>query len=400
MRRIWTLIRNDFLREFNEPVSLVFFIILPLVFTAVIGTGLSGMMNADEEVTEWITHLYVINEDTGNLSETFLDTLTAVNIDVEVVDTLPEDSFGLEIPPEFSEQLLEGEAITLTLHTLPASVNSTVVEQAVSAARGRIGGAAIIASMGLKQAREAEAVTTAEEEAAFFDEIFDRALDAVENPAITREVRWPEGVIMDTSDNMVTSAEQGSAGQLVTWVQITLLGAAEVFVDERLRGTLKRMLISPTSRSTVLMGKLISRLAMGLLQMAILLVGGALIFGVDWGNDPLAIVLISFSFALAMAGMGMLLATFVESRGQASSAVVGFSMAMAALGGAWWPIEVTPLLYRQVVQILPSTWAMQAYGDVLARGSTTMDILPAVGVLLLFAAVFIAAGMLRFNKYE
>jgi len=253
----------------------------------------------------------------------------------------------------------------------------------------------------LEQGREAEIFASEVEEREFFREILDEMLESLENPAAIPEVRWPEGTTAEAQANdMVSSVEQGSAGQLVTWVQITLLGAAEVLVDERLRGTLKRMLVMPASRSHILLGKLTARLALGLVQIAILLVGGSVIFGVGWARAPLAVGAISLAFALATVGLGMLLATFVRSRGQASSVVVGFSMAMAALGGAWWPLEVTPQLYQQVVQALPSTWAMRAYGDVLARGATLVDVLPHIGVLLLFAALFTGAGMWRFKDYE
>jgi len=124
------------------------------------------------------------------------------------------------------------------------------------------------------------------------------------------------------------------------------------------------------------------------------------LFGVNWGRDPLAVALVSFAFALAMVSLGILLATVVKTRGQANSVVVGLSMGMAALGGAWYPMEITPPLYRQVVQILPSTWAMRAYTDLLARGADVERVLPYVGVLLGFALVFALVGTLRFQHYE
>jgi ABC-2 type transport system permease protein len=129
-------------------------------------------------------------------------------------------------------------------------------------------------------------------------------------------------------------------------------------------------------------------------------VGGALLFGVDWGRDPIAVAAVSLAFALATVSLGLLVATFVRTRGQASSVVVGLSMALAAMGGAWFPLEVTPPLYRQLVKALPSTWAMQAYTDLLARGSNLGDVLLEVGVLVGFAVVFIVLGLLRFREYE
>jgi ABC-2 type transport system permease protein len=268
------------------------------------------------------------------------------------------------------------------------------------AAQGRVGGAALVARSGLDQARDAGIVATPEEEDVFFADLLSDTLAAAEQPPAVAEVHWPEDVRLAESRATTTSAEHASAGQIVTWVQITLLGAAEVLVSERLGGTLKRLLVSPASRETILGGKLLARLTLGLAQIAILLVGGQVLFGVRWGRDPLAVALVSVAFALATVGLGMLLATVVKTRGQASSAVIGLAMAMSALGGAWYPLEITPKLYRQVVQVLPSNWAMRAYNAMLAQGATMTDVLPYVGVLLGFAALFITLGVVRFRKYE
>ncbi len=73
---------------------------------------------------------------------------------------------------------------------------------------------------------------------------------------------------------------------------------------------------------------------------------------------------------------------------------------LAALGGAWFPLEVTPPLYRQVVQVLPSTWAMRAYTALLARQASVVEVLPYVGVLCGFAVLFMAAAALRFSRYQ
>jgi ABC-2 type transport system permease protein len=134
--------------------------------------------------------------------------------------------------------------------------------------------------------------------------------------------------------------------------------------------------------------------------MGILFAGGHLIFGVDWGQDPLAIALVSFAFTLATAALGIILATFVKTRVQANSIVIGLAMSMSALGGAWYPLEITPPLYRTIVQILPSNWAMRAYNEMLAQGATLIDVLPHIGILMGFAILFLGVGILRFRNYR
>ena len=394
------MIRNEFRREFAHPISVVFFLLLPLLFTAAVGAGL-GDVSGDESPEEYRAQLYVKTGDEGALADAFLQALREVNLTVHVAPTLPEDTFGLEIPAGFSTRLQSGEPVTVTLHTLPVESASQAVEQYVRAAAGRLGGIAQIADLGSAHAEGLRVVTTPEEQRAFYEEVFARTLEASQDPPAVVEVRWPDAVkAAEAPAAMASGTEQASAGQLVTWVQITLLGAAQVLVDERLRGTMKRLLVTPAGRATILSGKLLARLMLGLVQMTLLLGGGALIFGVRWGEQPLATALVSVAFALATVGLGMLVATFVRTRGQASSVVVGMAMALAALGGAWYPLEVTPPLYRQIASVLPSTWAMRAYTDLLARGATVADVLPSVAVLLGFGVLFTVVGIWRFQWYE
>ncbi|MHB0877196.1 MAG: ABC transporter permease, partial [Anaerolineae bacterium] len=190
---------------------------------------------------------------------------------------------------------------------------------------------------------------------------------------------------------------QTSPGQLVTWVMLTLVGAAEVLVNERLAGTLRRLLVTPTRRATILTGKVVGRLILGLVQMALLIGFGAFVLGVDWGRSPLALLLIIGAFALASVAFGILLATIARSRNQAGWLGVFFTMLMAALGGAWWPIEITPPLYQSVVRVFPTTWAMRGFTDVIVRGQGVSGIYVEVLVLLGFAVVFFAAGIRRFR---
>ena len=134
---------------------------------------------------------------------------------------------------------------------------------------------------------------------------------------------------------------------------------------------------------------------MGLLQMAVLIIVGALVFQVNWGNSPLALAMVVVAFGLAAVALGVMLGAFAKTRSQASNLTVMFSMTMAALGGAWWQLEVTPPFYQKVVQILPSTWAMKGFNEVIVKGSGPMEVLPITLVLMGFALIFFLIGVRR-----
>jgi ABC-2 type transport system permease protein len=400
-RKLFAHIRIGFLQEFAYPISFFFFLILPLAFTAAVSAGLKGLMSDGDETPQiYATQINVVSHDEGFLVDSLMDILAKNFLAPQIVDSLPEDAYGLEIPQDFSQKLLAGGDVTVILHTRPTSSASQAVEQYVRAGISHLGGAALVAEMGLEKAREDGVVQDADQERAFFEDVLRETLANSEEPIATTTVEWAGGVTIVQERTGATSSEQASAGQIVTWTQITFLAAAEVFVAERDRGTLRRLLGSRSSRAITLTGKLLSRLMLGLLQMAVLFLGGTLIFGVRWSQDPLALAAVSLAFALATVGMGMFIATLVKTGGQAHSVVIGLAMGLSALGGAWYPLEITPPLYRQIVHILPTDWAMRAFTDLLVRNAGLKDVLPAVGVLLGFAFVFILLGLLRFGKLE
>ena len=151
-RKLFAIIRTDVLLEFGSPSSIVFFLILPLVFTAAIGAGLGGLMDGDSTPSAVAVTIYVLDEDQGSLVDVLLENLEENALAPVLVDALPEDQFGLEIPVGFSERLIAGETVTVTLHTLPTTSASQAVEQYVNAAVSRLGGAVLVSEMGLQQA--------------------------------------------------------------------------------------------------------------------------------------------------------------------------------------------------------------------------------------------------------
>ena len=180
---------------------------------------------------------------------------------------------------------------------------------------------------------------------------------------------------------------------------ITLLGGAEVFVNERLNGTLRRLLTTPTTKGIIITGKIAGRLILGIIQMVLLVGFGAVALGVNWGKSPAALAIMLLSFGLAGTALGVMLGAFARTRRQASGLTTLFSMLMAALGGAWWPLEVTPPAYQAAVKVIPTSWAMTGFTDVILRGQGVSGILLEAGVLLGFAALFFTVGVWKL-KFE
>jgi ABC-2 type transport system permease protein len=216
------------------------------------------------------------------------------------------------------------------------------------------------------------------------------AMDGARSLVSIANASTPEDVEYDPAAN-------SSAGQLITWVFIPLLGIAALFAFERQKGTLRRLLASPTPKATFLLGTIAGQVATALVQMLLLVVFGAVVMKLPWGRDPAALAVMLVSTALAAASLGTFLGTIVKSEAQANGLSIMIGMVMALLGGCWYPLDLFPRTVQSAVKVLPTTWAMQGLLDVVSRGQGIAAVALPAGVLLGFAAAFFVIGTWRFR---
>jgi ABC-2 type transport system permease protein len=186
---------------------------------------------------------------------------------------------------------------------------------------------------------------------------------------------------------------------MVMFAMFTMLGGAITLIQERQEGTLRRLLVMPVSKVAVLAGKLVGVFLTGILQIVILIVVGALAFSVPWGQSPLALALLILAFAFAITSLGMMMAALTRTLAQANALNTVIVLAMASLGGAWWPLEIVPQWMQTLGRLFPTSWAMTGFHDVITRGLGVTAVLPEVAVLAAYGVVFLTIGAWRFS-YE
>ena len=102
---------------------------------------------------------------------------------------------------------------------------------------------------------------------------------------------------------------------------------------------------------------------------------------------------------LSPALAGLWLGTLAQTEAQASGLGVLASCLLAALGGCWWPIEITPDWMQSLQMAIPTGWTMDALHKLVSFGAAPMTVVPNVLTLIVAAAVFGALAARRF-EYE
>ena len=392
MRKIAAIAWKDALIRFASRSELLFFIILPLVFTYLLAGG-TPSKNDDNRV-----RLVVVDQAQTSLSRQLiagLEKSTSVRPDVltlNVADAQFKErkaAVVLVIPAGFGD----AGNMNLQLRQQPNSMDALIAERAVQAVANHIGSALSIAQKSVSEAEKLKAFDSTGAK----EKYFEAALTQAQTLADTSPQRV-ETIHAATKDKVdYDPRTNSSAGQLVTWVFIPLLGISALFAYERQQGTLRRLLTTPTQKATFLLGTISGQVAVSMIQMSLLVGFGALVLGVNWGRDLPALGLMMLTFALAAAALGTTLGTFIKSEGQASGLSVMLGMVMALMGGCWYPLELFPEVVRTIVKVLPTTWAMQGLLTLSLRGGGLTDILPTAAVLMGFAVVFFTVGIWRFR---
>jgi ABC-2 type transport system permease protein len=197
------------------------------------------------------------------------------------------------------------------------------------------------------------------------------------------------------SEMKSSATTQYSIGFTVFFVVMVALSGAGGIMEERELGTLRRLLATPASRGQIIAGKVFGVASIAAFEATVLVGFGALVFGVPWGNSPLAVVLTLGALVLAATGLGIMLSALVRTRDQLSALVPVVSTAMAMLGGCYWPVEITPPFMQKVALMIPTGWAMVALKNTVSRGLGVQAVLVPVAVLLGMAGVFFVVGLTR-----
>ncbi|HEU4894432.1 MAG TPA: ABC transporter permease [Acidimicrobiia bacterium] len=186
----------------------------------------------------------------------------------------------------------------------------------------------------------------------------------------------------------------GASSQLVLFVFLTALAGSSALILTRQLGISKRMLSTPTPMRTIILGESLGRFGTALVQGVYIMVLTVAIFSVNWG-DPVAAVLILVALSAVGAGAGMLLGSLFSNDQQAGGVGVVLALGLAAMGGAMFPLDLFSETMQRIAHITPHAWALDAYAELVRRGGTTVDILPELGVLFLYALVLLSLAAWR-----
>ncbi|MCA9940379.1 MAG: ABC transporter permease, partial [Anaerolineales bacterium] len=188
-----------------------------------------------------------------------------------------------------------------------------------------------------------------------------------------------------------------SPGMMAQFALAGLITASQVLVIERKSGALRRLLTTNMSRAGILAGHYLAMFILIITQILILILFGQLLLRLPYFRQPVATLLMVITTALFAASMGLLIGALSKSEEQAVVYSLVPMFILAGLGGAWMPLEFTPLSVQRIAYLTPIAWVMDGFKDITVRGLGLDSVLTAAGVLLLYAIGLWALAAWRFR---
>jgi ABC-2 type transport system permease protein len=224
------------------------------------------------------------------------------------------------------------------------------------------------------------------------------AFNALLDKAAGREKLDLDREVIQKEESKTGSVSMLAIGFTIMFMMFGISGAASTILDEKIGGTWQRLLTSPTSKGQVMIGYLFSYFMMGAIQLFVLMVVMNLIYGSMWGNliyfVPFAALVI-----LTIVGFGLMMASIVKTRQQASALSAVLIVSTCMLGGVYWPLEIVPEFMQQIAKAVPQSWMITGFREIVSGSLYIPAIRNSTVVLLGISLLFFAIG-LRKMKYD
>lgn len=417
MRNILEITRNDLRIFLTQRGNLVSLLLVPIVMTLVVGIFTSGGDSPR------LLQVDVIDHDESELSRQFIDALRQVNESLVLCPMDNDDENHCDLEDE--TPLIEQQAIarvedstTLAMIKIPAGFDAAVknfepveivyrslenltapgyIRQAVEAAIQRVNGAAVASRVGSGVLVDVSVEGLSDDEQRESEKaLYQRASDFWEEELVKARFQQSTQDVAETDSNLQEGLGQSVPGMGSMFVMMTVFGGMTALVVEKKQWTLQRIAAMPVSRGQLLGGKILARFVLGMLQYLVVFVVG-IIASIQFGDDPVALVLIMISFTLAVTALSFAIGTRVKNEAQASGLSLLLAITLAPLGGAWWSMEVVPDFMRIIGHISPIAWAMDGYNSLIFEKGDLHTVFLPILVLLAIALVCFGIGIWRFR---
>ncbi len=188
----------------------------------------------------------------------------------------------------------------------------------------------------------------------------------------------------------------GLIGVILTLTMV--LFTAVAIVREREQGNLELLITTPVRTTELMAGKILPYIAIGLIQVTLILIVGSTLFDVPIRGTLADLYLASAAYIAALLGLGLLISTIAKIQFQAFQLTFFIMLPSILLSGFVFPFDGMPPLAQGIAQALPLTHFIVLVRGIVLKGAELTDLLVPLRNLGIVFVVAMTLAIIRFRK--
>lgn len=375
MRNTFLIALNILKLTFRKKGNIIVYLVLPVAITSIImvisGSGASkplniGIVDMDRSIISQDLVKVVDNKDNFKTIEVSEDKISDM-VTEHKVDCI------IKIPNNFAKEIYSGNNVNIELISIRGEDVTSWIENFLNF---YVGGLKDIskASEGKKEA---------------FDKMYAGFKD--------NSIKLKNEKLKDSAFGK--SLTQSSMGFLIMFVLFGTGITSSYILREKKMRTFFRICSAPVKSKDYILSNIIANLTIVAVQIILVLLVITKILKVNIFIPKIQLFVILLCFGLVAIGIGLVVVAFSKTSNQVGTANTLIVTPTCMLGGCFWPADLMPPWLQRVGDFIPQTWALDSIKK-LQSGSSFIDILPQLGILLAFAAAFFLIAVYKFNRRD
>ena len=366
MTRFWPMFRKEFIQMRRDRLTLGIMVGIPVIQLLLFGFAIQTDVRhiptvvLDESRTAESRELVAAFQNTGNFRIVgHVDDRPALDAAI----ARGEAQAGIVLPHDFPRDLARGRTAT--------------VQVIVDASDPLSSQAALQAAAGVAQVRNLAILAAAARRSTL-------PLEVRVRPRYNPGLRSPNYIV------------PGLVGVILTITMVLITAMA--IVRERERGTLEQLIVTPITKTELMLGKIAPYVGVGLVQMTAVLVLGRFVFDVPLTGNVFLLYAVALVFVIASLSLGLFVSTLVRTQQQAMQVSFFFVLPNILLSGFMFPRQAMPLVFQWLGALLPLTHFLKVLRGILLKGVGVPALWPEILLLIVFAVGLIGLAVRRFHK--
>lgn len=232
----------------------------------------------------------------------------------------------------------------------------------------------------------------------YADELRSEHPDVISSSGMLPSIRIDTQGLFNPNLNYKLYMNPALMGMLLTLI-CGFLPALNV-VSEKEVGTIEQINVTPVSKFAFILAKLLPYWIIGFIVLTLCFLLAWLLYGITPMGHFIVIYILAILFVFVMSGFGLVISNYSATMQQSMFVMFFFMLVLMLMSGLFTPVSSMPEWAQMITYFNPLKYFMQGMRMVYLKGSGLMELLPELGVLLLFALGFNSWAVISYRKNQ